>query len=123
MTIEEFNKSGPEKIREELFKCCGSSEWSKKLSEKTPFRSVEELKKESDKIWLSCSLKDGLEAFTHHPKIGDVKSLEKKFATTKAWAQGEQASVSNASQEELQSLAKGNEDYEKKFGYIFIVCA
>ena len=123
MTIEGFNKLSTEKVKEELFKCCGSTEWSKQLAAKVPFKSVEELKKESDRIWYSCSVNDGLEAFTHHPKIGDVKSLEKKFATTKAWAQGEQASVSKASQEVLHSLSKGNEDYEKKFGYIFIVCA
>lgn len=84
---------------------------------------MEELKEISDILWEQTTESDWMEAFSHHPKIGDVKSLEKKFASTAAWASGEQASVNEASQEVIQKLAKGNEDYEKKFGFIFIVCA
>ncbi len=47
----------------------------------------------------------------------------KKFASTSAWAEGEQASVKQASQATLEALAAGNTEYERKFGYIFIVCA
>ena len=42
---------------------------------------------------------------------------------TAGWASGEQGAVAEASEETLKALAKGNEDYEKKFGFIFIVCA
>ena len=123
MTIQQFNHLTTHQAKEELFKCCGSSVWAEKLANKIPFNSTEELKKESDKIWNDCSDEDALEAFKHHPKIGDIKSLEKKFASTKQWASGEQAGVNEASQNILQDLANGNEEYEKKFGYIFIVCA
>jgi 2-oxo-4-hydroxy-4-carboxy-5-ureidoimidazoline decarboxylase len=34
-----------------------------------------------------------------------------------------QAANREQSEETLKALAKGNEDYEKKFGFIFIVCA
>ncbi|HKR03170.1 MAG TPA: 2-oxo-4-hydroxy-4-carboxy-5-ureidoimidazoline decarboxylase [Bacteroidia bacterium] len=115
MTIQQF--------KEEIFKCCGSRTWVEKLSEKYPFPSVEELKNESDKIWFSLSEKDWLEAFTQHPKIGDMKSLEKKFASTKQWAENEQSAVNIATQTVLQELKDGNDAYEKKFGYIFIICA
>jgi 2-oxo-4-hydroxy-4-carboxy-5-ureidoimidazoline decarboxylase len=64
-----------------------------------------------------------LEAFEQHPKIGDINSLKKQYANTVAWASNEQAGVDAASDEVLQALAKGNDDYERKFGYIFIVCA
>ena len=123
MTLQQFNILSLKQAKEELFKCCGSISWSEKLAAEIPFASVQELKNKSDKIWLNCAEKDFLEAFTHHPKIGDVKSLEKKFASTQQWASGEQASVSAASQKVLENLANGNEVYEKKFGYIFIVCA
>ena len=123
MTIQQFNHLTAHQAKEELFKCCGSSVWAEKLARKIPFNSTEELKKESDKIWNDCSDEDALEAFKHHPKIGDIKSLEKKFVSTKQWASGEQAGVNEASQNILQDLANGNEEYEKKFGYIFIVCA
>lgn len=122
-TIQQFNNSTIQNIKEELFKCCGCTSWVEKLSKKFPFASIEGLKNESDKIWFSLSEKDWKEAFSHHPKIGDIKSLEKKFASTKQWATGEQAGVTIASQSVLQELKEGNEVYEKKFGYNFIVCA
>ena len=64
-----------------------------------------------------------MEAFAHHPKIGDLKGLEEKFASTKAWAGAEQAGVQQAGKQIVEEMAKLNEDYEKKFGFIFIVCA
>lgn len=69
-------------------------------------------------IWYTqCNKKDWLESFTHHPEIGDVKSLAEKFAGK------EQAGVAAASKETIEALAKANRDYKKKFGFIFIVCA
>ncbi len=123
MSIEELNNLNTNKACEEFFKCCGSTMWAQQLAKKKPFKNKEELVYISDSIWANCSAQDGLEAFTHHPKIGDLKSLEKKFAVTKEWAGGEQSGVNNATHNTLVALAKGNEAYEKKFGYIFIVCA
>ncbi len=108
---------------QELFKCCGSTKWANQMVNLRPFESVEDVMKKSGNVWRTCSKEDGLEAFTHHPKIGDLKSLEKKFGTTKEWAGKEQAGVNKANLEILLALANGNEAYEKKFGYIFIVCA
>jgi 2-oxo-4-hydroxy-4-carboxy-5-ureidoimidazoline decarboxylase len=88
-----------------------------------PFASVESLYETADKVWIWLYEEDWLEAFTHHPKIGDIDSLRAKFANTKAWAEGEQSGVEAASEEVLQGLAAGNSAYEAKFGYIFIVCA
>jgi 2-oxo-4-hydroxy-4-carboxy-5-ureidoimidazoline decarboxylase len=73
--------------------------------------------------WRSSGEEDWKEAFTHHPKIGDLHALQEKFAATAQWAAGEQATAVDASTVILQALAKGNKLYEDKFGYIFIVCA
>lgn len=123
MSIEKLNSLNETELIEELFKCCGSTNWAKELSKQLPFNSIEDLISKSDSVWSKSTRADGLEAFTHHPKIGDIKSLEKKFASTKEWAGGEQAGVNTAGQETLIALAEGNEAYDKKFGYIFIVCA
>lgn len=64
-----------------------------------------------------------LEAFTSHPKIGDIKSLRMKFAGNKEWSGGEQAGIAEADETVFQRLATGNDDYEQRFGYLFIVCA
>jgi 2-oxo-4-hydroxy-4-carboxy-5-ureidoimidazoline decarboxylase len=66
---------------------------------------------------------DWREAFTHHPRIGDVSKLREKFASTATWSSQEQKGVSGASEETIQALAQGNRAYEEKFGFIFLVCA
>ncbi|CAN5375311.1 hypothetical protein BH11BAC1_BH11BAC1_08750 [soil metagenome] len=107
----------------DLLKCCGSSVWAEQLSSKFPFHSLSALKNESDRIWFSLSEKDWKEAFSQHPKIGDVEGLKNKFASTATWAEGEQSSVKDANERVLHDLKKENEAYINKFGYIFIVCA
>ncbi|MEO8148356.1 MAG: 2-oxo-4-hydroxy-4-carboxy-5-ureidoimidazoline decarboxylase [Bacteroidia bacterium] len=123
MTIRNFNNLSIQQQKEELFKCCGSTLWVEKLLRKIPFASVAELKNESDIIWLGCDENDWLEAFTYHPKIGDLKSLEQKFASTEHWASSEQEGVNETTTIVLLELKELNDEYEKKFGYIFIVCA
>ena len=122
MNLETFNNLSSEERQKELFKCCGSTKWSQVIAKDT-FTSVEELKKKSDSVWFSLDEKDWREAFSHHPKIGDVASLKKKFASTSAWAAGEQSGINAASEEILADLKNKNDEYENKFGFIFIVCA
>ena len=123
MTIEELNTINRKEAFDELFKCCGCTIWAQNLIDFRPYKNKEELFRLSDMIWTSCEGEEVLEAFSHHPKIGDLKNLEKKFASTKDWASGEQAGVNVAAPKVLEELAAANEEYEKKFGYIFIVCA
>lgn len=124
MHLERLNGLGYEHQKEALTNCCGSSQWVNEMLKAFPFGSENELLKKGEEVWIQqCNEKDWLEAFTHHPKIGDMKNLEEKFASTKAWASSEQASVREADKEVIAALAKGNQEYEKKFGFIFIVCA
>jgi 2-oxo-4-hydroxy-4-carboxy-5-ureidoimidazoline decarboxylase len=123
MTIKELNHLPEEQLKEELFKCCGSTAWVKKMLSVFPVEDYIDLMEDAEEKWYECSETDWKEAFTHHPKIGDVDSLKQKFASTAQWASGEQAGVNSASDEILKRLAEGNRQYEEKFGYIFIVCA
>jgi 2-oxo-4-hydroxy-4-carboxy-5-ureidoimidazoline decarboxylase len=104
-------------------KCCGSTVWVDKMISFFPAEDLVELLEDAEEQWYKCTEKDWREAFAHHPKIGDTESLKKKFASTATWAAGEQGGVNTASQQTIEALAKGNHDYEDKFGYIFIVCA
>ena len=123
MNIEEFNQLKKRKAREELFKCCGSTTWANRMIDLLPFRSVNDLKSKSDRIWWECNEEDWKEAFSQHPKIGERKIEEKKFTATKSWAEDEQSGVKLAEEKVITKLAEANLKYEKKFGYIFIVCA
>ncbi|MBO2009572.1 2-oxo-4-hydroxy-4-carboxy-5-ureidoimidazoline decarboxylase [Hymenobacter negativus] len=124
MTLAELNNLPKSALTEALQKCCGSTAWVKNMLAAFPVSDAATLMDEADTAWNKLTEADWREAFTHHPKIGgDVEALRQKFASTSAWAEGEQASVKQASQATLEALAAGNEDYERKFGYIFIVCA
>lgn len=122
MSIEEFNQLNN---KEELLeKCCGAKRWIAAVASAAPFESEASFFKTVYVSWFEkCESSDYLEAFQHHPKIGDINSLREKFAASKEWAGKEQSGVDSASEECLRALAKANDDYEKKFGFIFIVCA
>lgn len=106
-----------------FLKCCGARAWVKQMTSRRPFNSEVELVEASREIWQGLGNEDWLEAFAAHPKIGDLDSLRKKFASTASLAASEQAGVLGASDAVLFSLAEGNERYEARFGYIFIICA
>jgi 5-hydroxyisourate hydrolase/2-oxo-4-hydroxy-4-carboxy-5-ureidoimidazoline decarboxylase len=88
-----------------------------------PFASVRALRDKADEIWWALSPADWREAFAAHPRIGDVASLRRKFASTASWAAGEQAGAAGASEATLSALAEGNDAYFAKFGFIFIISA
>ena len=118
MTLSTFNTLDKEQATSHLFACCGSEKWTSLMIRHFPFASEKQLVNLSASIWYDeCSEADWRESFTHHPKIGDVKSLTEKFAGK------EQAEVAVASAQTIEALAKANTDYEHKFGFIFIVCA
>lgn len=122
-SLNEFNTLSERDAQEALTFCCGSSKWVKEMIEKRPFKSLKEMKEKGTQIWNTLAESDWKEAFLHHPKIGDLDSLKKKFASTKAWAEQEQKGSLGAPEAILQALARGNETYENRFGFIFIVCA
>ena len=118
MMVEEFNLLGKTEAAKELFSCCGSVTWVSKMMEDFPFSSEKELVEKAGSAWYGdCHENDWKESFTHHPRIGDAKSLVKKYAGQ------EQSGVKSANSEIIEALEKGNSDYENKFGFIFIICA
>jgi 2-oxo-4-hydroxy-4-carboxy-5-ureidoimidazoline decarboxylase len=123
MTIAGFDHLPDEKKKELLLQCCGSSAWVNKMLTVFPVEDLVELLDAAEEKWYECTESDWKEAFDHHPKIGDINSVREKFANTAEWAANEQAGVNDAAENTLQQLAKGNAEYQNKFGFIFIVCA
>ncbi len=123
MTLFQLNQLPVGELKSVLHQCCGSSKWVNKMLAVFPVENLIDLFEDADDKWEECTAADWKEAFTHHPKIGDIASLREKFADTAKLAAGEQIGVTTASEELLQELADGNRAYEQKFGYIFIVCA
>lgn len=123
MTIDQLNRLSEADATAAFEQCCGAAQWVERMVYARPFEELSEILETSDTIWEECDVDDYEEAFTHHPRIGDVESLAKKYANTKAWASGEQKGVEGADRVVIEKLAEGNKAYEEKFGHIFIVCA
>ena len=123
MIIESLNSLTNSEANEQFELCCGAANWVKKMNQNRPFQNKDDLYQKSESIWFSLSSKDWLEAFIHHPKIGDIDSLRKKFHNTKSISENEQSGVNDAAEITLKDLAESNQLYEDKFGFIFIVCA
>jgi 2-oxo-4-hydroxy-4-carboxy-5-ureidoimidazoline decarboxylase len=112
-----------DEARRLLRTCCGSARWVEAMLTRRPFGTMGRLLEAAREVWFSLSNADWLEAFSHHPQIGDRESLRRRFAETRHLAEREQAGVEGASDDVLTALAAGNREYEKAFGHIFIVCA
>ena len=122
-SLERLNNLSSPEAEREFLKCCGSALWARRMEEARPFRNLEELKSAADSIWWSLDKEDWLEAFSHHPKIGERKSEREQAAQARGWSRQEQAGVESAEAATREKLAAYNREYEEKFGYIYIVCA
>ncbi|TWT97901.1 Uric acid degradation bifunctional protein PucL [Botrimarina colliarenosi] len=118
-----LNGLTPDAAREQFCRCCGATWWCDQMAASRPFADERALATAADAAFDAMPRDAWLEAFTSHPKIGDVDSLRMKFAGNKEWSGGEQAGVSTADEATIQRLADGNDAYAARFGYLFIVCA
>lgn len=99
-----------------LRRCCGSRRWASAMIAARPFRSRTQLLGHASEVWWHLEPRDWLEAFSHHPRIGE-KGLADR------WASAEQAGAREADEDTLRALADGNRVYENRFGHVFLVCA
>jgi 5-hydroxyisourate hydrolase/2-oxo-4-hydroxy-4-carboxy-5-ureidoimidazoline decarboxylase len=124
MDVKSFNKLDKKEAAALLTQVCGASTWVNLMLKQIPFASASDLISKATEIWYKeCGENDWKEAFTHHPRIGDLDQLEKKFASTKEFAGKEQSGVAGNDPETLKQLLECNQAYDKKYGYIFIVHA
>jgi len=93
------------------------------MSEARPFGNTQHLLGEADRLWSSLNAQDWLEAFRAHPKIGEQKKAARQSEQTQAWSAQEQSGVQEAAISTKAALAQGNRQYERQFGFIFIICA
>lgn len=88
-----------------------------------PFGDRDTLLRRAEDIWWSLGPDDWREAFAHHPRIGERDARVAQEARSQAWSAGEQRSVADASFDVRSALAAGNQEYERRFGHIYLVSA
>ena len=123
MNLELINAWTDDEARESFQRCCGSRRWSEAMARARPFESEAALIETAERIWWGLSKADWLEAFAAHPRIGDVDAIRGQVRRDRRLGEPRTGGRLGASEEVLQNLARGNRQYEERFGYIFIVCA
>ena len=114
MTLAELNALPRDAAERELARCCGSSSWAGAMAGRRPFRDEQHLFQAADETWWALSSPDWLEAFSHHPRIGERAA---------GWARDEQAGTDSASDKIKDELVKWNAEYERRFGHVFLIYA
>jgi len=121
--IESLNNMPDPVACQAFYKCCASLVWARHLSDNRPFISEAKMLEAASELWWNLDESEWLAAFSGHPRIGGIDTLRARFDSTRSWSQNEQSGMESAPEAVLEALAIGNRHYEKKFGFIFIVCA
>jgi OHCU decarboxylase len=115
VTLDDFNIAAAAVVTAALLQCCGSKRWAEAMLARRPLLDRAALFSTAESIWWTLDSHDWLEAFSAHPRIG-----EKKLA---GWSSQEQNGIHAAPTQILRQLAAGNQEYERRFGWIFLIQA
>lgn len=120
--LETWNKAPEVEALDAMIACCGAKRWASGMVALRPIKTVLELSEAADRIWASMLEPDWMEAFACHPRIGERKAAHASAKST-SWSQQEQSQTSIAAELVMSKIAAGNELYEQRFGFTYIVCA
>ena len=114
--LDRFNQLSDEEAAAELLAVCHSRRWAKEVAAGRPYADLAALQRAADEVWLGLGPEDWLEAFAAHPRIGEAGGASAD------WSRREQAGVGGATDVQ-ERLARGNADYEARFGHVFLISA
>jgi OHCU decarboxylase len=117
LTLDRFNHLPEDKAVAELLAVCHSRRWAEAVAAGRPYADVAALQQAADEIWTGLSPEDWLEALEAHPRIGE------RGGASADWSRQEQAGVGDAGEDVRERLARGNADYEARFGHVFLISA
>lgn len=101
--------------------CCGASQWVQAMLRARPFTTPAALDAAAARAWAGLGPADWREAFAHHPRIGAGREVA--ASGTAAWSRQEQSGMDHAAPGVRTALARGQADYEARFGFLFLICA
>lgn len=106
-----------------LRECGAAPRWAAGMVERRPFGSLARARAAADAVWATLGPVDWRAAFAQHPRIGERSEAGAGGRRGRDWSAGEQAGVSESSPDVRAALALANQEYEARFGHIYIVCA
>jgi OHCU decarboxylase len=122
-TVAELDAMDVADASEVFRSCCGSGTWVSGMVARRPFRSFEAVVGAADEVFATLSATDWMEAFSHHPRLGDVKIDAPATAQSRAWSATEQSGVQSGAGDIRAALAEANRAYEARHGRVCLICA
>jgi len=115
--LAKLNAMTPLEATAALLRCCRSSNWAAAMTAARPYCDAHALGRAAERTWFALGEADYLEAFTGHPRIGELRSSSPTGPLSVPDPTGAAAEIARA------ALAEANKAYEAKHGFIFIACA
>jgi 2-oxo-4-hydroxy-4-carboxy-5-ureidoimidazoline decarboxylase len=120
IAVAEFDRAEVADAAAELLPCCASRRWVSELVALRPFGDLDTLQAASDTVLVGLDWVDIQQALSAHPRIGQRVAGTQPEA---AWSRSEQAGAAAVADDVAQRLIEVNQDYERRFGYVFLICA
>lgn len=111
MTLTAFNSASPADAEAAMLVCCASRTLAARLAAGRPYATADALGAAIESAFATLTWDDVLEAMSGHPRIGD------RVTGTSA---AEQSGVTDSTR---AALMAANQEYEARFGHVFLICA
>ena len=130
MDVKQLDAIPEGELRELLVACCGAPAWVAAMLSARPFGSRERLLAAADGAWAALPGEAIADAIARHPRLGESRARAwpalpggRPSTRERAWSAGEQAGAGDDESQARAELARGNAEYERRFGHTFILCA
>src|SRR5262249_40555174 len=110
--LQLFNAMTDTELGAALADYCAAPGWIARMAAARPYTSAAAVIAAADKAADALGGDEWLEAFRHHPRIGEGKAERAQSTLAATASAGEQSAVSDADQQELDALARDNRAYE-----------
>jgi 2-oxo-4-hydroxy-4-carboxy-5-ureidoimidazoline decarboxylase len=119
--VETFNALPAERLEEDLLACLAAPAWGAEITAKRPFRDRAELLAAADAAARALSWADVSQGLSAHPRIGERPAGASREA---GWSRAEQSAAAQTADEATRAaLLTANQDYEARFGHVFLIFA
>jgi 2-oxo-4-hydroxy-4-carboxy-5-ureidoimidazoline decarboxylase len=136
-----FNELPAGAAQQTLLDCCSAPGWAVRMAAARPFASAQDAIRRSAAIVGALTVRDLADALAGHPRIGDRPDASSGTpsvapdhraggsdetpirAMAADWSAQEQSGVDAKDATTKHALAEANQQYEQRFGHIYLVCA
>jgi len=119
ISLEQLRQATREDAIALLLGACGSRRWAEQVAAAFPMSSRGQLLRAAEAAERSLDRADWLEAFSHHPRIGEASDK----CRLGEMASKEQSGMAAADAETREKFLELNGEYERRFGHVFLICA